>query len=631
MRLVLEYLLNEEAGAPEEPRLVVNDFRNALCALTRPTRRQQGNEMVKLASILYQQIKNASVGTTELRSIPELEELGSISMEHYISVLTSHGATQEAAQLLANFSNLAKYFSLDKTSRFSDLHLKVLQAFVKDRNPAAKEYMEKLEAIGFKYLPEFHEALTTFYASLGKDSEEELRQCFEKPCVNEQMGRPGAYLALVKYSDTTGTQPKWLIKALQTLCDLNPPKAWWDVILQWAIYQGKDINQIKHMINVITEMNQKDKSVRADISTINGLIAAALDHKSMLLAERLYALASELGLRPNTQTKTLLLQARIAGNDSIGAASAFEEILHYSPLVPGSETEAVINQYLKYLCSGTTGVNGILNVLSRIEKQGGELDPDTVVAVCSNFLTNDRAEEVIDTLGLHLKQFSSEERHIVQASLQEYCLDKEVSTARAWKCYSLLRQFFPEMNRKERVQLMQGFFGRKRADMATQIFGHMRGHANEDARPDLEAYVRCFEGLGAYPDEEESLKLVHNMLKTDTKIQPNTRLYNALMLAYTADERPKKAFTFFQKITNSTEGPSYASLEIVFRACQIMPDGYEKAKSIWDKMKRLEIEVPIEVFDAYVLMMAGQGRLDDLKSLLVTRQAEYVSSITPVL
>lgn len=618
-RLVLEYL---SKGEPEEPKLVLGDLRNALTALLRPIRRQKGEDIVKFASALYEQIR--VIQNWEHR---RFDELCSNDLKLYLKVLTNRGASQDAARILSGFRDLTPRFCSSNPSNLSDLHLMVLRSLAKEGDPAVKEYAESLVSAGFQYYPEFHEALTTFYASHGQLNEMQLRQWFEKPIANEQMARPESYLALIKYSATTGTQPPWLVKALQNLCDLNPSKAYWDVILQWAVYQGKDITHIKHMVNVITQLNPHDEDIRADISTINGLLAAALDNRSILLAERIYALASELELRPNIQTHTLLLQARIAGNDTVGAASTFEDILHSAPLVPGSESEEAINQYIRYLCSGNTDSRVIVNVLSRVERQRGELDPDTVVAVCSEFLKNDKAMEVIDTLGLHLKKFSRDDRHIVQKSLEEYCLDKRVSTARAWDCYNLLRQYFPELDKTERLRLMNGFFDRKRADMATQVFGHMRGHANEHVRPDLEAYVACFEGLGAHPDEE-SIQLVHNMLKTDVKIQPCTRLYNALMLAYTADEQPSQAYDFFLKISNSSEGPSYASLEIVFRICAIAPDGYERAKSIWDKLQRLEVEVPLDVFDAYILMMASQGRMEDVKSLLTSRQADYRAETT---
>lgn len=624
VNLMLQHSSQRE---PDGPALLVEDLRLALSALrAKREGRQDGVAVVEFASMLYEQLrKHVSPDTWTENNDPDLyrlEELRSDDMLLYITVLTGHGASERAARIIAGFQDLTPRFALAEPNRLADLHLMVLLSMAKQQDPAMKEYAANLEAAGFRYDAGFHEALTTFCASDGQRNVDELQRWFEKPIADGAIARPGAYLALIKYSATAEHRPPWISKALQSLCDMNPPKAWWDVILQWAVYQDKDIDHIKHMINVMTQLNDHDESIRVDTSTINGLVAAALATKNMLLAERIYALTSELGLRPDAGTYALLLQARIAGHDTVGAASAFDEILHYGPLVPGSETEDVVNQYIRHLCSQDTDPRVIVRNLGRIERRAGDLGPDTVVAVCSHLLKNDRAADVIDTLSLHQQRLSVPERLMVQDSLHEYCLSKEASTARVWDCYNILRQFFAEMDKEARIRLMDGFFQRNRPDMATQVFGHMRALPVNEWRPDLETYVACFEGLGVHPDED-SLRMVHNMLKMDALIQPNTKLYNALMLAYTADEEPRTAYGFFEQITNSLEGPTYSSLEIVFHACRLLPDGYEKAKVIWDKMQKLEVEVPIDVFDAYIFMMAGQGRMEDIKSLLSTRTADY--------
>lgn len=618
-RLVLEHL---QLDRTHEPALTTKDLANALTVLNIPLRKEKTGNLAKFASAVYDEIRRAKFPSGKASNNERYTELCSEEMERYISVLTRHGASGDAARVLSDYKDLTSRFNLSRPNQFSTLHMLVLRGFTRERNTAVKKYAEDLEAAGFAYYPELHEIMTIFYAGLGEDEEKELRRWFEKPVAGGKMARPEAYMALVKFSAKAESQPEWVKRSLQELCDTNPPKAWWDVVLKWAVYQGKDIGQIKHMINVIAELNAKDESVRADIFTINGLIGAAIENKNALLVERINALASEMGLRPTARTYSLLLQARIAGQDASGAASAFEDVVHSGPLYPGSDTIDILNQYIRYLCSGTTEFKRIVEVLSLVERQGGELDPETVVAACLNFLKNDKSLEVIDTLGLHLKQFSMEDRQVVQEDLRKYCLDKQVSTARAWDCYNLLRQFFPEISRAERVQLMQGLFDRKRADMATQIFGHMRAHPDDDIRPDLEAYVACLEGLGAYPDLE-SLQMVHNMFKMDTKIQPNTKLFNAFMIAYTGCGEPRKAFDFWLQIANSSEGPTYASLGLVFRTCQSLPYGYEKAKAIWDKMNRLEVDVPLDVYDAFTLMMAGQGQLDDVKNLLISRHTDY--------
>ncbi|KKY33666.1 putative complex i intermediate-associated protein [Diaporthe ampelina] len=523
---------------------------------------------------------------------------------------------------LLGFQDLYPLFDPEGANQLKVLRYLVLKGLAKEGDEARLQTCaDELLKSGYGYTPDFHGTMTSFYGDIDADGEGGLREWFEKPIQDNMRPRPDAYIGLIKFSARTKTEPDWLKKAMQELCDANPPKAWWDVILRWAVYQGKDINHIRRMIDVMIQTNEHDESVRPDIRTINGLLSAAIEHDNPLFAERINSLALELGLRPNAATYSLLLEARTAGEDAVGAASAFDDLIHCTPLL--SPSIKAINQYIRQLCSAAPlDYSQVLTVLSNVERRELELEPHTVVGLCLMFLKNDKAHEVIDTLSLHVKQFSMEDRQVVLDSLLKYCLDRSVSTARAWDCYSLLQQFFPETSREERVALMESFFDRKRADMACYIFGHMRAHANDAMRPDLSTYVTCLEGLGACPDAD-SVQMIHNMFKMDTKIQPTTRLYNAFMIAYAACDDPSQAFDFWREISMSVEGPSYYSLNIIFRVCQVLPYGDEKAKIIWDKMHRMEVEIPIYVYSSYIVMNAGQGRLDEVKALLTGMKSGY--------
>lgn len=639
-RLVLKDLQRDRS---EEPALNLSDLEMALDAIAIPIKADRSENHVIFAKLLYEEIKMIKFPArkqtrkqiSNLDPTYSYEELCSDALERFITVLTRFGAPNDAAEVLLKFKSKTRRFDLSKPNKLSALHMLVLRAYSSTRYHSSvgcsqeqwesrpTDYAAELFSAGFTYTPEFHEIMTGIFADRDIDDKGNLRAWFERPIAGERMPRPEAYMSLIRFSIRTGCHPEWLKTAMQQLCDSNPPKAWWDVVLKWALYQGKDIDHIKHMIDVIGQLDQKGEPVRADIFTINGLLATAVETKNAPAAERVNALASRLGLRPTARTYSLLLEARIMGQDDMGSASVFEEMLHCGVIYSGSAVSKVANLYIRYICSrkATDSVD-IAAAVGRIERQHGDLEPETIMALCLKFLKDDKTMDVIDTLGIHLKLLSMHERGLVQQELVKYCLDGNVSTARAWDCYSLIRQFFPETSRGQRVRLMEGFFSRKRADMACLIFGHMRAHPDEQIRPDLEAYVTCLEGLGAYPDVE-SLSMIHNMFKMDSMIQPNTRLFNAFMIAYTGCGGPQRAFDFWQQISNSADGPTYQSLELVFRVCQKLPYGHEKAQDIWGKVQKLEVDIPLHVYDAYTLMAAGQGKLEQAKSLLLARQASY--------
>ena len=88
------------------------------------------------------------------------------------------------------------------------------------------------------------------------------------------------------------------------------------------------------------------------------------------------------------------------------------------------------------------------------------------------------------------------------------------------------------------------------------------------------------------------------------------------MIAWTAVGEADRALGFWIDITNSREGPSYNSLEIVFRACEKKAFGEKEAKSIWGTMRRMEIDITREVFNAYLGAPGGQACIDDGLQLL---------------
>lgn len=115
--------------------------------------------------------------------------------------------------------------------------------------------------------------------------------------------------------------------------------------------------------------------------------------------------------------------------------------------------------------------------------------------------------------------------------------------------------------------------------------------------------------------DAESLEMVHNMFKMDSRVEPNTRLYNSLMLAYSSIGNGSRALDYWTDITNSTEGPTYRSLELVFRACQYEPYSSEQAKEIWSQIRKMEIEITQEVFNSYVGALAGRNKFEEARDV----------------
>ncbi|KAB5539461.1 hypothetical protein GE09DRAFT_1138906 [Coniochaeta sp. 2T2.1] len=600
------------------------DLRTARDALLKPPK-QRSEDHLELAKELYEQIRQLSLATGSKEPVPETEgqtvegDASAEDFSRYITSLTLYGGSVDAAAALEMRwrelqADEALYKDVIRGSKF--LWVEVLRGLAEEgRERDLLRVFKKAEKLGVDFQPTIQEVMVTFYAT--RDRVEETKKWFELPIPNNWLPLVSTYREILRFAVRNGEQ-EWVNPIFADLRSKKPRKALWDIILQWAILcQNAGPEDMLTLLKAATYYNLSQKAdvkIEPDTTTLNSFVEAAILKNDPYLAERLVALGATLGIPAKARTHLLQMDYRISAGDLSGARAAYE--LLETQYITDEEDLPIINRYIRALCaSPAPSVDHILDVTRQIEHRGATLEPETVVSLCLLFLRRDKEFEVIDTLTVHTTNFSLEERAQVEKAFVAYCLDKTNSTARVWDAYTLLRQFFPESPPTDRVSMMDAFFQRKRPDMAAYVFGHMRAAVNPTQRPTVDTYVRVFEGFGKYPDLD-SLKLVHNMLKMDTTVTPDTRLYNALMIAYLGCGEPYKAYEFWNEITASREGPTYRSLEIVFRVCEALPWGDRKARDIWGKMARMDLDVPKPVFSAYCGAIAGQGRVEEVKKLI---------------
>lgn len=249
----------------------------------------------------------------------------------------------------------------------------------------------------------------------------------------------------------------------------------------------------------------------------------------------------------------------------------------------------------------------IMGVVEDLGDRRRVFPAETVLAMCTYHLHRDEYWAVVDLLQMFISHFSMAQRLRIRDVLSGYSLDPAVDTGRAWDTYMIFHQIFDlETRRDIRNAVMASFFDRGRPDLAIHVFTRMSQHMRVDTRPNADTYAIAFEGI-AKTVESEALEVVHNLLKLDTDTEPNTRIYNGLMLAYTACGMPLRGLDFWAQIAHSNEGPSYNSLHIAFRACERSPFGHQQARAIWSKLRQADIEITRDLFANYVACLSGQS------------------------
>lgn len=474
---------------------------------------------------------------------------------------------------------------------------------------------EMAEEIGVVYNTDCQRIFTSFFAA--RDNVEATKKWYSKPVTSK--GRfptpmPETMAAILQFC-IRNDEFEWSKSVFRELLETNPSKANWDIVLQWAAgAMGKGVEDVERMIQVMIRRNQDNESIRPDIDTINGLVNLAISLKDPYLAERYIALGLKSGIQPNAKTFIMQMDYRVDAGDLTGAQAAYDTLQAEEVLY--DEDLPAINKYIRALCAAKKDYyNRITSITSDLEERHKRLEADTVAALSMMYLSRDEIPEVTDLLQTQSYHYSLDERYRIRDTFVSFCLDRNTSTARAWDAYTIMRAIFDETSTEIRTSLMNEFFARRRCDMACHVFGHMRQHDMLDRRPVLDTYIQCFLGIASCADSEH-LDMVHNMLKMDSAIEPNTKLYNSLILAYTECGNADRALNFWDDITNSSEGPSYRSLEIVFRACGRKPFGDKVARGVWNKMRGMEIDVTPEVFAAYVSALAGQGKWEEARGMV---------------
>lgn len=423
---------------------------------------------------------------------------------------------------------------------------------------------------------------------------------------------------LTKYHDAVSDLLKWCLRTgnlafgqevVRSILQANPEKRLWDAVFVWAAGNRKGVDEIARMMDVMEKSNDtigEEKHWRkADVVTINALVECAISQRDPYMAERFINVGRERGIEPDARTFILQMDYRLSVGDVDGALVAYTHRQAHD--LDTDEDFPAINRLLVALCTSQRhDFDTIMNVAADLSDRRARFEPLTVSALSVLHLNRDEIHDVIDLLNTHAFSFSSTDRGSVRQALTDYALLPTTSTIRSWDAYTILRTIFDEMPREPRTQLMRNFLSRERPDMAVNVFNHMRAHSREDTMPTIETYVSAFLGCAKLRDLE-SLEVIHNQLKLDYNVTPGTYVRNALVIAYTSCDRPRRALDFWDEIVTSREGPTYDSIHIALRACEKAPFGDMKAKGIWERLRRNNVELDQSMWASYIAALAGNG------------------------
>lgn len=541
-----------------------------------------------------------------------------------VKSLAVYGGASEALEMLYSKWDAASYAPFFTGDHALLQH--VAQGLAREGNEAdLAKLVKSAESHGVPFDVGLQKVMTLFFAQ--RDRVPETQFWFHQR-TNQRYSLPEVYQAVASFARRNKLHD-WAMPLFLELGRSQPKKRHWDALLQAMLLLGKSLEEVTVMMS---HMLSRSGPLLANINTINGLLRASAEMQDAALADSILHLAAEKGLAPNGETWLVVLQLRLAIGDLAAAQELFLRVHRLEPWNGGagsdslfSEYRQVANEYLVALCrQKRLDFRLLSNVLQTADEGQVGLDAETVATLCLSFLENDENFQVMDTLSAHSFLYSEQQRLGVQSAFVRFCLDPSKSTRRVWGAYQILDQYFQDLSVDSRTKLIAAFFDRKRPDMAAQVISKMRRHRHPSFHPTMETYILCLEGFARHPDAE-GLQTVHNMMKTDTTIQLDTRLHTALMLAYTGCGQARRALDFWKDIAQSPEGPSYATIGAVFWALEHRANGYKQAREIWNKIEQMDLEIPASVYNAYIGAVANGAQEKEVRSLIM-KMASVVGS-----
>ena len=583
---------------------------------------------VIMATLLFDELTKRRIkSVTDGQPVPPLYT----DLSPYISILCQNGAALLARDLVeSNWHSGLKDSRNSKSNGHEKLPshwMMILRGLIRERrNSEVDKTVEMLKTYDVPFDSKLHQAIISFYAHYIGDLDM-TKKWYNHPIANS--GSSTSYTdANVLKLCIRKNDLEWGDSIFKKLLAKNPDdKASWSIILQWCAANGKGVDEVEEMMKVMLKRSKDRSDLQPDMEIINALIEYANSKHDPYTAERYYGLGQKWGFEPNARTFFLQLDYRLKVNDLSGALDAYNNL--QSEVQPGNEDIPYVNKLIVALCTQSDRrYDTIIGLVEDLRNRKTMFHPETVAALALMHIQRNEMQDYSDLLHTYIINFSSEQRKSMRDALLKPIFAKELDPARAWQTYTVLQDVMPEsLDRKLRVDLMQAFFDRGRGDMGLHAFGHMRKDKNPDLKPTLEIYCQCLEGLAKHGDPP-AVQLVHNMMTMDDDVEPNTRLRNALILAYTGVDKPGRGQRLWDDILASREGPSYNSVRIAMQAAAgLGPWGEKWANAMWDRIKQLDIEVTRELFADYIGAMGAAGIDSKCWKLLANSEKECGSKV----
>jgi hypothetical protein len=423
---------------------------------------------------------------------------------------------------------------------------------------------------------------------------------------------------------------------------------YWDPVIKWMLFRGDSLRTIQHTMfeqnsalgrtsqarssenSYVQSLSRRIPDTQTAIaitSTLDQLVELALRVDNLDAANTIYnEFFPALGASHTIASDELRLATLIRIEDSLGAKSLYDDLLRQGHRV------------------SSTTVLQLLQLLTHHEK------PLAIEAQAVFFDFLDTPDAPPETLSMAFATVAKlllrtgdypKVRQILQDrymdrvpgwrnTLSSICLDvisdpSNVRMEPLLPVYHIVQRWAPEtITLSHRHNLMQKLLFHGRSDLGLELFHDMRH--SDISQPTKQTYEIMLSGCAKTRDAQ-TLEHIHNALRLDSSIEPDTPLFNSLMLAYNRSRLPEKALAIWEVLSESSRLPDVETASLALDACVRLPRyGLIRARKIWTFMEDNQIEPSSSSYAALLSVFATVGKWDGMLGLLERMDKEKVNA-----
>jgi hypothetical protein len=541
----------------------------------------------------------------------------------YVTALCNSGAVDDAAHLCRKHSGKLPLGEMRKVWE------KVLERYTKDQNEEGL-----LKSLGYlvNYMVKNKEPklLTKLYyypieLYCGRGDLINAKNWYDQGSSGGTFLTLPAYVTILRACLRLGER-KWGRDVLQTMMHGTKLERWimskeaWDI----AIHFSGSLDGTKEVDKSLQAMIKHavlDSGPEANVETLNGLVATAIDQNDFAAAEKYLQVFQTRGIEPNIATLDLKMKMFIHKRDFNGAISTFMDLKFTQDITPEFTADApqlliqeMANQY----------PNCDIRAISAIYKDLVDwkvfVTPETLGSLLKVYLSESSFSDVQIILNRHVGHYSSRKRKELVLVMVDYIQRLTTTVEDAWEAYILLIRSLPETSINFRHRIMNTFFELGSPLLAVRVLDHIS--KSQEVKASKYIYTAAFVGIGQ-SRSVQALQQAHRQLNIDPYVEVDTPLRNSLMFAHSLCGLYHKALFIYEEIEYSREGPDHATISIVLDICgRHGEDGLNKLRHVWARYRKSSTQLSENNAASYLEALTRLERWDEAWSFVKNMESE---------